>query len=43
MNQEGMDDRYYFSDWGSCTCNVDDDPENCPLCAEIDDFEEEED
>jgi len=20
VNQEGMDDRYYFSDWGGCTC-----------------------
>lgn len=29
MNQEGMEDRYYFSDWGSCTCY---DPDHeCPL------------
>lgn len=33
MNSEGMEDRYYFSDWGGCIC----DPEanspdpDCPL------------
>lgn len=25
-----MDDRHYFSDWGSCTCN-DPDEDECPL------------
>jgi hypothetical protein len=28
-----MDDRYYFSDWGSCTCrDPEDEPDqDCPL------------
>ncbi|HEY6021057.1 MAG TPA: hypothetical protein VIY48_14465 [Candidatus Paceibacterota bacterium] len=31
MNSEGMEDRYYFSDWGSCICaDGEYDPE-CPL------------
>lgn len=40
-----MDDRYYFSDWGGCTCVEDGYSENCPLADEHneDDCEEEED
>lgn len=32
VNQEGRDDRDYFSDWGSCTCQDDDVDEECPFC-----------
>lgn len=41
MNAEGMEDRYYFSDWGGCTCGDDigSDPD-CPL-YDFDDHEEE--
>lgn len=32
MNAEGMEDRYYFSDWGGCTCSESDGyDEDCPL------------
>ncbi len=44
MNQEGMDDRYYFSDWGGCTCG--DEPgfdPDCPLLNDFDEHEEGED
>jgi len=50
VNQEGRDDRDYFSDWGGCTCTEDEDNDQCPFwdgdegrCARDDDFEEEED
>ena len=36
MNDEGMDDRYYFSDWGSCTCSDDDVDTDCPFIEEHD-------
>ena len=42
MNQEGMDDRYYFSDWGECICG-DDGPGSNPDCGLSDNHEEEED
>jgi len=34
MNQEGMDDRYYFADWGGCTCTEDEISPDCPLADE---------
>ncbi len=47
MNSEGLEDRYYFSDWGGCTCDGAGDP-NCPYwddeedrCTLDDSFEEE--
>lgn len=48
MNAEGMEDRYYFSDWGGCTCNGDSIDPSCPYwdedeerCTVDDDFEDE--
>lgn len=48
MNQEGMDDRYYFSDWGGCICPEDGFDDDCPYWdgdeqrhTLDDDFEEE--
>ncbi len=36
MNDEGMEDRYYFSDWGGCICDPDVDAfdPDCPLWGE---------
>lgn len=33
MNAEGMEDRYYFADWGGCICDPDVDwfDPDCPL------------
>lgn len=42
MNSEGMEDRYYFSDWDDCTC----DPMGsafAPECPFFDRHEEHED
>ncbi len=39
MNQEGMDDRYYFSDWGECLCEVGEVPN--PRCPFYDEHAEE--
>jgi hypothetical protein len=39
MNREGMDDRYHFSDWGSCLCG--DPDEECPLSDDEHDEEDE--
>lgn len=43
-----MEDRYYFSDWGGCTCSEDESDPDCPYwdsddqrCTVDDDFEEE--
>ena len=38
-----MDDRYYFSDWGGCTCSCDDPDYECPFADEHEIEEEEED
>lgn len=44
MNQEGMDDRAYFSDWGGCTCDPETDAydPDCPLWDGLHDDDEEE-
>lgn len=42
MNSEGMDDRYYFSDWGGCTCAEDGYSEDCPLVDEHQEEDEDE-
>jgi hypothetical protein len=32
VNSEGMEDRYYFSDWGGCICSESGDMDpDCPL------------
>lgn len=43
MNQEGMDDRYYFSDWGGCICTEDGVDPDCPLFVDELHGEEEDD